>query len=208
VCSSPNEERPKSRVALFSVGSAQPTKSLSLPFGFRNIAWYPFVAASSFSLVGVTHDWKVVVLGENIHLAKEEGAVSRELASHAAPQRRTLFQDIFGKSAFGEQTNAAQPAPASSSRPWTGREGAGAFEDPAYLLPPLETLFEPLMSGFLKLRVVEPSAPPLTVAENEDVDMDGQGHTTVTGADRKRMLAEGEIEAMVDLFRKQTLKGT
>ncbi|KAJ7808248.1 WD40 repeat-like protein [Mycena olivaceomarginata] len=206
VCSSSNEERPKSRVALFSVGSAQPTKSLPLPFGFRNIAWYPFVASSSFSLVGVTHDWKVVVLGENIHLAKEEGAVSRELASHAAPQRRTLFQDIFGKSAFGEQTNAAQPAPASSSRPWTGREGAGAFEDPAYLLPPLEKLFEPLMSGFLKLRVVEPSAPPLAVAENEDVDMDGQGHTTVTGADRKRMLAEGEIEAMVGLFRKQTLK--
>ncbi|KAF8216066.1 WD40 repeat-like protein [Mycena galopus ATCC 62051] len=205
VLSSSNEERPKSRVALFEIGSAQPTKSLSMPFGFRSVIWYPLV--SSFSLVGITHDWKVVVLGENVNAAKEEGSVSRELASQAAPQRRTLFQDIFGKSAFGEQANTAQSSTlASVSRPWTGREGAGVFADPAYLMSPMEKLFEPLMNGFLKPRVAEMSVPPPATTKNEDIVMDGEGRITVGGAEAKRVVSAEEMDAMVNLFRAHTLK--
>ncbi|KAJ7235856.1 hypothetical protein B0H12DRAFT_132191 [Mycena haematopus] len=200
------EERPKSRVVLFGVGSAQPIKSLSLPFGFRNVAWYPFVS-SSFSLVGITYDWKVVVLGENIHVAKEEGSVSKEIASLSAPQRQTLFQDIFGKSAFGEQASAGQSSALASARPWTGQEGAGAFEDPAYLMPPLEKLFEPLMNGFLKPRVVAEASIPLpATTESENVNVEGEGRTTVAGADAKRVVSAGEMDAMVTLFKTHTLK--
>jgi len=208
VLSSSNEERPKSRVALFNVNSAQSTRSLSVPFGFRNVAWYPLVSSSSFSLVGITHDWKVVVLGDNIHIPKDEGSVSREIATHSAPQRRTLFQDIFGKSAFGEQASASQSlAPASLSRPWTGREGAGVFDEAAYLMPPLEKLFEPLMNGFLKPRAAEVSVVPSAITANEDVDMDGEGLTaTVSGVEAKRVVDPQEMDAMIDLFRTHTLK--
>ncbi|KAJ7925936.1 hypothetical protein B0H13DRAFT_1973962 [Mycena leptocephala] len=208
VLSSSNEERPKSRVALFNVNSAQSTRSLSVPFGFRNVAWYPLVSSSSFSLVGITHDWKVVVLGDNIHIPKDEGSVSREIATHSAPQRRTLFQDIFGKSAFGEQASASQSlAPASLSRPWTGREGAGVFDEAAYLMPPLEKLFEPLMNGFLKPRAAEVSVVPSAITANEDVDMDGEGRTaTVSGVEAKRVVDPQEMDAMIDLFRTHTLK--
>ncbi|KAJ7040451.1 quinon protein alcohol dehydrogenase-like superfamily [Mycena alexandri] len=206
-----SEDRPKSRVAVFSVNSAQPTKTLSVPFGFRNVVWYP-LAASSFSLVGITHDWKVVVLGDGIHahVPKDEGTVSRELASHSAPYRRTLFQDIFGKSAFGEQALAASGsqsfASASISRPWTGREGAEVFEGAAYLMPPLEKLFEPLMSGFLKPRAAEDSALPSTVVDM-DVDMEGDAPpTTLVGVDSRRTVDKEEMGAMIDLFKAHTLK--
>jgi NET1-associated nuclear protein 1 (U3 small nucleolar RNA-associated protein 17) len=196
-------------VALFNVNSAQSTRSLSVPFGFRNVAWYPLVSSSSFSLVGITHDWKVVVLGDNIHIPKDEGSISREIATHSAPQRRTLFQDIFGKSAFGEQASASQSlAPASLSRPWTGREGAGVFDEAAYLMPPLEKLFEPLMNGFLKPRAAEVSVVPSAITANEDVDMDGEGRTaTVSGVEAKRVVDPQEMDAMIDLFRTHTLKG-
>ncbi|KAJ6575276.1 WD40 repeat-like protein [Mycena capillaripes] len=205
---SSNEERPKSRVALFQVNSAQPTRSLSVPFSLRNVAWYPLAPSSSFSLVGITHDWKVVVLGDNIQVAKDEGSISREIAAHAAPQRRTLFQDIFGKSAFSEPAAVSQSvAPASVSRPWTAREGAGVFEDAAYLMPPFEKLFEPLMNGFLKSRVAEVSVLPSVTAENwEDVDMDGEGRATLAGANAKRAVDSEEMNTMIDLFRVHTLK--
>ncbi|KAF7339337.1 WD40 repeat-like protein [Mycena sanguinolenta] len=205
LASSSQEERPKCRVALFEAGSAQPIKSLSLPFGFRNVAWYP-LGSSSFSIVGITYDWKVVVLGENIHVAKEEGSVSREIASQSAPQRRTLFQDIFGKSAFGEQANAVQSSGPTTARPWTGRENTGVFEDPAYLMPPLEKLFEPLMNGFLKSRVVEAPVLPPAPIDNENVDMEAGEGTIVAGADAKRVVGAGEMDAMTDLFRTCTLK--
>ncbi|KAJ7110056.1 WD40 repeat-like protein [Mycena epipterygia] len=207
VISSPsNEERPKSRVALFQVNSAQPSKTLTVPFGFRNVTWYPHVS-SSFSLVAITHDWKVVVLGDNIRVSKDEGATSREIVADSSPQRRTLFQDIFGKSAFGEHPSVSQPStPASVARPWTGREGAEVFDNAAYLMPPLESLFEPLMSGFLKPRVVEASALPAALAVDDDVDMDDDERFTLTGRDAKRVVDEKEMGVMINLFKTHTLK--
>ncbi|KAJ7786480.1 quinon protein alcohol dehydrogenase-like superfamily [Mycena metata] len=198
------EDRPKSRVTVFSVNSAQPTKTVSVPFDFRNVVWYP-LATSSFSLVGITHDWKVVVLGDGIHahVPKDEGAVSRELASHSAPQRRTLFQDIFGKSAFGEQALAAGGSQSSGT---SGREGAEVFEGAAYLMPPLEELFEPLMSGFLKPRAVEGSDLPSTIPVDMDVDMEPDASTTLAGVDARRTVDKKEMGAMVDLFKAHTLK--
>ncbi|KAF7347703.1 S-adenosyl-L-methionine-dependent methyltransferase [Mycena venus] len=189
---SPLTDIRKSRVALFNVGSAQPVKSLTVPFTFRNVIWYPLVS-SSFSLVGITHEWKLIVIGN--------------LRPMLLPSAVHSSKDIFGKSAFGELANAAQlSTSASTSRPWTGWEGAGLFEDPAYLMPPLEKLFEPLMNGFLKPRVAEAPAPPPTPAANEDVDMEGEGGTTVAGAATKRFVDAKEMEIMVDLFRAHTLK--
>ncbi|KAJ6604806.1 WD40 repeat-like protein [Mycena vulgaris] len=200
------EDRAKSKVALFQVNAAQPSKTLVVPFSFRNVTWYPFVS-SSFSLVAITHDWKVVVLGDNIHLSKEEGTVSREIAADASPQRRTLFQDIFGKSAFGEPASASQPsAPASVARPWTGREGTGVFDDAAYLMPPLENLFESVMNGFLKPRVAEAPALPAVIAADDDVDMDGEGRPALARGDAKRVVDQNEMNAMLDLFKTHTLK--
>ncbi|KAJ7103370.1 WD40 repeat-like protein [Mycena belliarum] len=206
VLSSSTEERSKSKVMLFMVGNAQPLKTLVVPFGFRNIAWYPLVA-SSFSLVAITNDWKVVVVGESIHIPKDEGSVSRGITALQTPQRRTLFQDIFGKSAFGEQALPSQPsAPASIARPWTGRAGTEVFDGPAYLMPPLESLFESLMNGFLKPRVVEAPALPSTVPADEDVDMGGDEIVSMARRDIIRVVDQKELGAMVDLFKAHTLK--
>ncbi|KAJ7492469.1 WD40 repeat-like protein [Mycena latifolia] len=206
VLSSSTGERVKSKVVLFHVNSAQPSKTLPVPFGFRNVTWYPLVS-SSFSLVAITHDWKVVVLGDNIQISKDEGSVSREITTDPSPQRRTLFQDIFGKSAFGEQASVMQPpVPASVARPWTGQAGTDIFNGAAYLLPPLENLFEPLMNGFLKPRVAETSILP-SVAADRDVDMGGDDElATLARRDANRVVDQKEMGAMVDLFKKHTLK--
>jgi NET1-associated nuclear protein 1 (U3 small nucleolar RNA-associated protein 17) len=203
VISSSNEERMKSKVVLFHVKSALPSKTVVVPFGVRNITYYPLVS-SSFSLVAVTHDWKVVVLGDAIRVSKDEGFISREIGAHSSPQRRTLFQDIFGKSAFAEQARASQ---LSAARPWTGREGTGIFDGAAYLMPPLENLFEPLMNGFLKPRIVEDVLPSVVVPADQDVEM-GDGRVTPAQGDAKRVVDEQEMGAMIDLFKKHTLKGT
>ncbi|KAJ7161422.1 WD40 repeat-like protein [Mycena crocata] len=207
VLSSPKEkeERPKSRVVLFKVASPQPSKTLQVPFGFRNVIWYPLVS-SSFSLVAITHDWKVVVLGDSIQISKDEGAVSREIIADASPQRRTLFQDIFGKSAFGEQASALKSSaltPAARPKP---REATGVFDEAAYLAPPLESLFEPLMDGFLKLRVVDTPDPSSVVPANDDVDMDVDGFATAAGGIARRAVDKNEMGAMIDLFKTHTLK--
>ncbi|KAJ7727818.1 WD40 repeat-like protein [Mycena maculata] len=206
VFSPSTEERAKSRVAVFQADSSKPSRTLSVPFTFRNITWYP-LASSAFSLVAITHDWKVVVLGENINIAKDEGAVSRELASDVGPQRRTLFQDIFGKSAFSEQAAAPQSlAPASAARPWTGRQGTEVLDGAAYLLPPLENLFDSLMAGFLKPRAVDASAFPADVPDNQDAGMTDDPVTTLAGGDAKRLVDDREKDALAGLFKKHTLK--
>ncbi|KAJ6621208.1 WD40 repeat-like protein [Mycena sp. CBHHK59/15] len=204
LCPSPTEERPKSGVSLFLVNSPQPSKTVSVPFGVRNVTWYPLVASSTFSLVAITHDWKVMVLGDNIILPKEEGSISRGITTDASPQRRTLFQDIFGKSAFGETSTLQPLALSSTARPWTGREGASVFDDAAYLMPPLENLFEPLMKGFLKPRAEEVAAVPPTI--DADVEMDVDGPAVVTGGDSKRVVDQQELNVLVDLFKGHTLK--
>ncbi|KAJ7293732.1 WD40 repeat-like protein [Mycena rebaudengoi] len=200
------EERTKSKVSLFQVNSPQPSKTIPIPFSFRNVTWYPLVS-SVFSLVAITSDWKVVVLGDKILLPKDEGSALKGIAADAAPQRRTLFQDIFGKSAFGEQTaSPPQNASPSSSRPWTGREGTVLFGEVAYLMPPLEGLFEPLMNGFLKPRSADITPAPAIVAMDEDVDMDGDELPVVAGRSLKRGVGDEEMAAMVDLFKAHTLK--
>ncbi|KAJ7225364.1 WD40 repeat-like protein [Mycena pura] len=204
LAASSDEERAKSRVVLFQVNSAQPTKTIALPFSFRSATWYPLVSPS-FSLIGITHDWKVVVLGDKMHIPQGEGSMFKELAAESSPRRRTLFQDIFGKSAFGDQGKASHSSgPPSTSASWIGREGTRTFDDAAYLMPPLETLFEPLINGFLKPREVPPPAPD--PVPNEDVNMEADTLTTFGGAEGKRVVDQNEMDVLVDVFRSHTLK--
>ncbi|KAJ7631055.1 WD40 repeat-like protein [Roridomyces roridus] len=197
-------ERVKSRIALFSVNSVKAIKALTVPLNFRNVAWYPLVP-STFSLVAITHDWRLVVLGDNVSVAKDDGAVSRAMMTDSAPQRRTLFQDIFGKSAFGEQPSGSRSdLPASTARPWTGHDASQVFDKAAYQMPPLEDLFDSLMAGFLKPREIEVLPESL---ETEDVEMaDDSEPALLASAGGSRQVDEAEMGAMVDLFKSHTLK--
>lgn len=128
------------------------------------------------------------------------------------PQSKTLLQDIFGDSALAVapvdplvQKNVANRPPRN------GKEIGDVFAGPAYLIPPLETLFEPLMKHFLTPRPPEDETIPVAArGDEEDMDMDvdeSQENSPVGGARAERIVDAKEIEALIELFRHHGVKG-
>lgn len=130
------------------------------------------------------------------------------------PQSKTLLQDIFGDSALAVapvdplvQKNIANRPPRN------GKEIRDIFAGPAYLIPPLETLFEPLMKHFLTPRPPEDETIPVAGLEGgdeEDVNMDvdeSHENSPVGGARTERVVDAKEIEALIELFRHHGVKG-
>lgn len=197
------------QIVIFRPTACVPASIHSVPFGLRGVSWYSLNRTpSAFSLVGITGEWAVVLLGDRVHLAKEEGSAARGLAAHSAPQQRTLFQDIFGKSAFtttpGDQSLQTQPITARLS---TSRAVVGMFDGPAYLMPPLETLFDSLMGEFLKQRLDNaPISTEPIQEEDNDVDMDDETGPIIIGTQSTRVVNRAEIEALVSIFKKHTVK--
>ena len=144
-----------------------------------------------------------------------EGTVARGLvASSQGLHNKTLLQDIFGDSAL-----AAAPLEPfvqrdiASAAPRNGKEIGDIFVGPAYLVPPLETLFEPLMKHFLIPRPLEDETIPvsgLPRADEEDADMDvdgSQDSPLVGGARPERVVDAREMDALIELFRHHGVKG-
>jgi NET1-associated nuclear protein 1 (U3 small nucleolar RNA-associated protein 17) len=62
---------------------------------------------------------------------------------------------MFGVPAITDVPHNAVPAAIDTTLPWKSSETGRVFDAPAYLMPPMESLFEPLINGFLKLRTEE-----------------------------------------------------
>ncbi|GLB35879.1 putative WD40 repeat-like protein [Lyophyllum shimeji] len=201
---SSKQEPPKTRVSMFRAASSAPSGTRSVPFRLRNLATYPFSRRSSGrTFVGITEDWSVVLFGEGAKSAKEEGSTATEIVSSSVPHRRTLFQDIFGKAAFAEH----QTVPVSvdgNTRPRNAKAATDVFNSPAYLMAPLEHLFGTLMDGYLKPRVEDSPIP--VVPEDEDVEMEEDTDSLVSGTQRGRVVSQDEMDAFVDLFKKHSVK--
>ena len=135
------------------------------------------------------------------------------IASSQEPHTRTLFQDIFGDSALAvTPVDPLVQKNVASRLPWNDKEIGDVFAGPAYLTPPLETLFEPLMKHFLTPRAPEDETIPVPglPREDEDVNMDvdeSQDDPLVSGARTERVVNAGEIEALIELFRHHGVKG-
>jgi NET1-associated nuclear protein 1 (U3 small nucleolar RNA-associated protein 17) len=123
-------------------------------------------------------------------------------------QRQTLFQDIFGASAFSNHYQLPQnviPDYVSTSRalPWSGNDVINLFDAPAYLMPPIETLFEPLMDSFL---IPQSKQDRKHIAEgnehDEDVDMPEQSDDEhiILEERRERIVDQREMDIFVKLF--------
>ncbi|KAF7303325.1 WD40 repeat-like protein [Mycena kentingensis (nom. inval.)] len=194
-------EASTSEVVLFDVTSPKATRTLALPFGIRSVVWYPLLL--SFSLVGITHDWRVVVLGDKEHLPRSDSATSTELVEGSAPQRRTLFEAIFGKSAFTEAAPVATPAPAAS---WaTGSKPFEAFTTAkTYFMPPLESLFDPLITSVLHPRDTAPAVLP--PPEEDEHEMEVDAAPVLSAPIDRRLVDATELDLLTSLFQKHTLK--
>ncbi|KAG1864735.1 WD40-repeat-containing domain protein [Suillus subalutaceus] len=144
---------------VYSISSSTPLLSQTLPFGIRNLVWYPapsrFARSRMFSLVGITHTFGVVLLGHDINIADEASSSTKALQKGLAVPKRSLFEEMFGVPALTDVSHNPVSSTSDTSLPWKSSETGSVFDAPAYLMPPMESLFEPLINGFLKLRLKE-----------------------------------------------------
>ncbi|KIP12046.1 hypothetical protein PHLGIDRAFT_399665 [Phlebiopsis gigantea 11061_1 CR5-6] len=200
-------------VSKFTPSSSSPTSSHTLPFSLISTApcpprWLLSNDPSSFAFVGITHTWSAVIFGDHIRLAEGEETSARGLAGAASVTTQTLFQDIFGRSAFTDLSarNANVAVPASQGSAWKGKEVERIFDTPAYLLPPLGSLFDPLMDEFLTPRTdtdAAPSSGANKYAERQDVDVDMEGveGPILVGNRLERVIDQREMATMIELFK-------
>jgi len=204
----------QTRISLFRHSSDCPYASYRIPFLFVSLAWYrpplSATAPSSYTLVGITSIWSIVLLGDHVEAPEAIGSSARELGGLHSQQKRTLFQDIFGVSAFADVSNVPTSAVQSEyPRLHGSQDVASLFEGPAYLMPSLETLFDPVMKTFLNPRIegedVRNVDKPVHSLSDEDVDMDQEGPILVTKA-TPSVIDPSQMEMLVDLFRTTAVK--
>jgi NET1-associated nuclear protein 1 (U3 small nucleolar RNA-associated protein 17) len=141
------------------------------------------------------------------HVETENSSIAQSL-SHFGQQgsgRRTLFQDMFGKSALADTTVPVEPSVAP-----TITEGAisvdSVFTTSSYLAPPLASLYSTLMSNLL-VPVGHHGRDAEDVAEGKDEDGDLHMDVDVAEVDKwdagaSRRVTPREVEGLVSLFGK------
>lgn len=210
---------------VFGVKSSQPIRSYSVPFTLRHAVWYDTTSgpstddddtpSSSYSLLAVTNEQTTVLIGDNIMLHAREGSAGREITTGAAEafSRPTLFQDIFGKSAFANMEERGQGSNVEVSRSLpdlplgTKSVDLSLLDGPAHLLPPISSLFDSLIGSFTS----GPQGAKLESAvpnEVEDIIMVDAGETETSAQPnrvpqhhRARRIDESEMTLFTELFR-------
>ncbi|KAJ3787132.1 WD40-repeat-containing domain protein [Lentinula aff. detonsa] len=194
----------RSRVHTFSSSTSKPSKSTYLPFTLLNAVWYSSKPTSSLSLVGITHDWRFVLVGDEVKAPEEEGTFATGLQSRSLPKRRTLFQDIFGKSIFHRPKT--DDSSAAILQRTTVIADKTMFDVPAYLAPPVDSLFDPLMMGFLKQRPAEQDYIPTEEGfGDEDVGMEVDNAEPTLPPQMAKIEPE-EMTSLIAVFQKYSLQ--
>lgn len=123
------------------------------------MVWYPnsssLALGRTFSLVGITHAFGVVLLGHDVSIVDEASSSTKTLRKGPVIPKRSLFEEMFGVPALTDVPHNTVPAAIDTTLPWKSSETGRVFDAPAYLMPPMESLFESLINGFLKLRTKE-----------------------------------------------------
>lgn len=148
-------------------------------------------------------------MGDDVRLPDEAGSVSRGLKGAAVAQKRTLFQDMFGVSALVDVALKKSPQIAKSQGTWKGKEVEKILDTAAYLMPPLDTLFDTLMDGFLTVR----SSHDIEEDDHEEdhadeMEVEGDDNLIVVGNSAQRSIGPAEMHAMVELFKTFAVRRT
>lgn len=162
-----------------------------LPFNIRGIT------SSSSHFVAITQDWSLVEFGDNVQRVAEEGSSARGLHQLATSSKNTLFQDIFGKLAFASRE--AAPAAVNISEASTIR---ALFDGPSYMMPPMESMFDDAMGGFMHERLEDVIDE---VDGDGDVDMDEPDEPPIP-TKPVRTVGKEEMVAFVELFKQTSLQ--
>ena len=199
-------------MSIFCVPSYLPAATFSVPFGLQNVIWDSIGKGAGYNLVGITHDWRVVVLGDTQLPSRDDNLPTKGLDIADRSEKRTLFEDIFGSSAFANGDSELQSTSTMSSH---ARKPEGSrheiFDKPAYLMPALDTLFDPLVISLLRNRIseVDPKISEVDDDDDDDVTMIDDTVQQPHFATRPtRIPNQGEMELFTQLFRKTSLTCT
>ena len=212
----------QSQILVFGTSSSTAIRTRIVPFQFLNVLWYSLAPSSTrtstFCLVGITKSWSVVLVGDEVPSPEKSIPSPTGLVLGQPERKRTLFQDIFGTSAlvdFSKELSYSSLEPLESyTQPWSGKESAKIFDRPAYLTPPLETLYQPLMEGFLRPRTHHDAEVTDQVREqppdDEDTAMEAAESVSaiVATTSPSRVVNQEEMHLFINLFREQSLRGT
>jgi NET1-associated nuclear protein 1 (U3 small nucleolar RNA-associated protein 17) len=215
----PSSSQQETRVLLFRPCSGIPFRTCSIPFGIRNVTWYSLAQGSSsgFDLVGVTDSWGVILFGDDVKSPSLEGTTTTQITGDAyLPKKNTLLQDIFGKSVFDDVTHPTLSTETTAFFPRQGKEAVTSFFDaPAYLMPPLETMFDSIMQTFLTPRsTTEDDEGRGKQVEKDDEEMDvdedpaAEEDAPLIVKDTARVVGEREMHEFVDIFKQYGLRGS
>ncbi|KAF9245797.1 WD40-repeat-containing domain protein [Melanogaster broomeanus] len=191
--SSPGADSTWSTINIFHASSPALQMEHTVPFRILNMA------CDSFSLVVLTHQYGVVVM-------KDSGASAKSLQKGPAAPRRSLFEEMFGVSAFADVSKQHTRETADSGSgtgaviPWRSSETASFFDAPSHLMPPIDTLFEPLISSFLRLRA---SDDETGAAQAEEGHAEAEDEMPVDSVEDEPGLVQGSevsTKAVLDMF--------
>ena len=209
-CPTLNQDR-HTKVSVFRIPSCIPVATFSVPFGLQNVTWNSIEEDAGYSLIGITHDWRVVVLGDRLLPLRDTSLPTQGLNLTDRPQKRTLFEDIFGSSAFSnDDSGSLQPTLSSPSQfRKEGNRYQELFDKPVYQMPAIDTLFDPLVTSLLSNRIsdADPKVPEMD-GEDEDVTMidDTVKQPQPLFATRPtRIPNQGEMELFTQLFRMNSI---
>ncbi|KAI0031417.1 WD40-repeat-containing domain protein [Vararia minispora EC-137] len=195
-------------VSIFDAYTIAPSKRVTVPFLLRAAVWYPPSQShepTSFSLLGITSKNCAVLFGDEAQLPTDTGVSTGALVdSSAGAQKASLFRDIFGVSAFTDNSTAPvatfYPVMSSSAR----RTTETILDVPAYLSPPVGSLYNVLLESFLQRRLpednlaAESASQPIKEIGIVDESMDVGQETQLSG---RGFVDEEEIGSFVELFR-------
>jgi NET1-associated nuclear protein 1 (U3 small nucleolar RNA-associated protein 17) len=203
----------QTRILLFRPGSGIPFRTCSMPLGVRNVAWYSLAQGqnSDFSLVGVTDSWGVALFGDDVKSpTSPEGTTTTQMTGNL-PRKNTLLQDIFGKSAFDDVVHPTVSTETSTSIPRQGKQAITAFFDaPAYLMPPLETMFDSIMQTFLTPRSTTEDGERVEKGD-EEMEVDEyqmpEEDAPLIVKNTTRVVDEREMYEFVEIFKQYGFTG-
>lgn len=163
------------------------------------------------SLFGITDSWNVVLFGENSGLPRREeldyAAHKIDKTTDGVSTNRTLFSDVFGATAM-ETIFIPPTSTITSTVGQIGLQALSSLSAPAYLAPPIESLYSSLMGSFMT-QASESELKEAAAADKQDEQDDNDMVVDTEPASvpslQTRTVDDREVEMLASFFSSQSL---
>lgn len=157
------------KVASFDIDSHVPKQAHTVDQALREVCILPRTDSSASSedlFIGVAPSGEIYRFGPSVSDFAKQGAKS---VSQSGEKSTSIWQEMFGKAAFFEETGAfdTEAPTVAIPRPGKGRP-AEVFNGPSHTLPPVGMLFDAFMDEFIASSTV-PSRETESAAPNGDI---------------------------------------